>query len=145
MQHFSVTFMKAMEFCIQRSTFSGISFPIFFKSQPHCSLSFVVIEFLSSQSPYAMKGLIFGMLFTTMFTIILVIGVPVISLFLQHFSIWSTKTISCGFWYTLMVIIVYSIAFACFSYLTKKYKMKKREDVLPNEHIFAERYYSRET
>ena len=104
-----------------------------------------IIEFLSSQSPYAMRGTIFGMLFATMCIIFLFPGVAVIAVFLQHFTFWSTKTVSCGFWYILIVIIIYSIALAVFLYLTKKYKMRKREDVLPNEQIFAERYYSQET
>ena len=111
------------------------------------SMFFVVgiIEFLSSQSPYAMRGTLFGMLFSTISIIFLVPGVAVIAVFLQHFTFWSTKTVSCGFWYILIVIIIYSIGLAVFLYLKKRYKMRKREDVLPNEHIFAERYYSQET
>ena len=99
-----------------------------------------IIEFLYSQSPYSMRGLIFGM--QCMLMILLSVpAVIIIGAFREHFSIWGTKTISCGFWYMLMVIVIYSIVWALFLYLTKKYKMRKREDVLPNEHIFAERYY----
>ena len=99
-----------------------------------------IIEFLYSQSPYSMRGLIFGMQYMLMI-LLPAPAVIIIEAFSQHFSIWGTKAISCGFWYMLTVIVIYSIVWAIFLYLTKKYKMRKREDVLPNEHIFAERYY----
>ena len=99
-----------------------------------------IIEFLYSQSPYSMRGLIFGMQYMLMI-LLSAPAVIIIGAFSQHFSIWGTKAISCGFWYMLTVIVIYSIVWAIFLYLTKKYKMRKREDVLPNEHIFAERYY----
>ena len=99
-----------------------------------------IIEFLYSQSPYSMRGLIFGMQYMLMI-LLSVPAVIIIRAFREHFSIWGTKTISCGFWYMLTVIVIYSIVWVIFLYLTKKYKMRKREDVLPNEHIFAERYY----
>ena len=35
------------------------------------------------------------------------------------------------------------IFFAVLLILIKHYKNRKREDVLPNEHIFAERYYDK--
>ena len=99
-----------------------------------------IIEFLYSQSPYSMRGLIFGMQYMLMI-LLSVPAVIIIGAFREHFSIWGTKTISCGFWYMLTVIVIYSIVWAIFLCLTKKYKMRKREDVLPNENFFAERYY----
>ena len=99
-----------------------------------------IIEFLYSQSPYSMRGLIFGMQYMLMI-LLSAPAVIIIEVFRERFSIWGTKIISCGFWYMLMAIVIYSIVWIIFLYLTKKYKMRKREDVLPNEHIFAERYY----
>jgi hypothetical protein len=32
--------------------------------------------------------------------------------------------------------------FVILAWMVKRYKLRKREDLLPNEHFFAERYYS---
>ena len=39
----------------------------------------------------------------------------------------------------LAIVVLGSI----FGVVMKVYKKRKREDVLPNEHIFAERYYAK--
>ena len=60
--------------------------------------------------------------------------------FTKQSSTWGTGVISCEFWYllsTLIVIVLFSGAL-----LIAGRWYKNREDVLPNAHIFAERYYS---
>ena len=69
-------------------------------------------------------------------------GLPLQMLFSHKLSIWGTGIISCGFWYGLLIVIVELSICAALLLLTRWYKKRKREDVLPNEHIFAERYYS---
>ena len=99
------------------------------------------LEFFCAQVPYSMKGLVIGTLFA------------VLGLYLTSFSAikfiftkksvnWGTGVISCGFWYFLMKLILQTIATVLFYMIIKLYKKRKREDVLPNEQIFAERYYS---
>jgi peptide/histidine transporter 3/4 len=99
------------------------------------------IEFICAQTPYSMKGLMVGTVYGGV-VIISFIGYGVSELFTRHMITWSTGVISCGFWFLLLVIIVLIFNSTLLLILGKLYKNRKREDVLPNEHIFAERYYS---
>ena len=98
------------------------------------------MEFIFAQVPYAMKGITLGVTFCS---VVSSIGFnSIITIPLQHnASIWGTGIISCGFWYALTHIIFSTIG--CIAIATiNKYYTKRREDVLPNEHILAEGYYS---
>ena len=100
------------------------------------------IEFICAQTPYSMKGLMVGTVYGSV-VIIALIGYGITELFTRHMITWSTGMISCGFWYLLLVIIIVLILNSILLLiLGKLYKNRKREDVLPNEQIFAERYYS---
>ena len=99
------------------------------------------IEFICAQTPYSMKGLIIGTVYGSVL-IIALIGYGITVPFTRHMITWSTGVISCGFWYMLLVIIVLIFNSTLLLVLGKLYKNRKREDVLPNEQIFAERYYS---
>ena len=61
--------------------------------------------------------------------------------FMHNLSIWGKGIISCGFWYGLTLLAIEGTAGIVLHLILKTYKRRKREDVLPNEHIFAERYY----
>ena len=106
------------------------------------TLAIDTIEFICAQTPYSMKGLMVGTIYSSMLIIASIeygITVP----FTRHMITWSTGVISCGFWYLLLVIIIILIFNSTLLLiLGKLYKNRKREDVLPNEQIFAERYYS---
>ena len=99
------------------------------------------MEFIFAQVPYTMKGIILGVAFCSSafsigFNIALIIPLK------QRILIWGTGIISCGFWYALVHIIFCTIGCIAIAIITKHYTKRKREDILPNEHIFAERYYS---
>ena len=99
------------------------------------------VEFISAQVPFFMKGLMIGMTYCSFFlsgALWLVVSLP----FIYIHSIWGTGTLSCGFWYTLLLTIVDLGIFLILAILTRWYKKRQRQDVLPNEHFFAERYYS---
>ena len=99
------------------------------------------MEFISAQIPYSMKGIILGIAVCSVIAT-LVLNRAIIIPFQQKESIWGTGVISCGFWYALMHIVLCTIG-CIMNVITKvRYKQRKREDVLPNEHIYAERYYS---
>ena len=100
------------------------------------------LEFLCAQVPYSMKGLIFGITYG-LGAISTAFGLSVSFLFNKVFT-WSTGVISCGFWYFLQVLITILLISCIASVILKWYKYRKREDVLPNEHIFAERYFIRD-
>ena len=98
-----------------------------------------LVEFISAQVPFFMKGLMIGITYCS-FSYLGLCG----WLHLYHSSVfWGTGTLSCGFWYILLLTIVnLGILFLILVILTRWYKKRQRQDVLPNEHFFAERYYS---
>ena len=111
------------------------------------STSFILIgigayEFFFAQTPYSMRGLIFGCA-NGSFIVFLVVGYGISEPFTQHLINWGRGTISCGFWYLLLIGLLMVIVTAILLILIKYYKNRKREDVLPNEHIYAERYYDK--
>ena len=99
-------------------------------------------EFICSQSPYAMRGLLIGAAYgcVVLFNLI-VFGI--VQPFTKHSAVWGVRIISCGFWYLLCVLLLLSVGFAALVVVMKWYRYRKREDVLPNEQVFAERYYSK--
>jgi hypothetical protein len=100
-----------------------------------------VIELISAQVPFFMKGLVIGMTFCSFYVsgvLWLVVSLP----FVRIHSIWGTGIFSCGFWYLLLFTILDMGIFLILAILSRWYKKIRRQDVLPNEHFFAERYYS---
>ena len=95
------------------------------------------IEFISAQVPYSMKGLILGTAYGMMFLSYGTFGAAIAIPFTRPLSVWSTGTISCGFWYALLLLVIEVIVCVVLTVLLKLYKKRKREDVLPNEQIFA--------
>ena len=108
----------------------------------HGILLFIgVVELLCSQVPYSMKGIFTG-IFISIFSLFLALGVVIFIPFVLNLPIWSNGALSCGFWCFFSEAITISIGLLLSVAVVKWYKKRRREDVLPNEHVFAERYYS---
>ena len=100
------------------------------------------LEYLCAQVPYSMKGIVAGSFFACV-GLFLPIFSSVHFVFKSTDFTWGTGLISCGFWYFVTIICSLLATIIIFIiYTLKCYKKRKREDVLPSEHIFAERYYS---
>ena len=111
------------------------------------SLTFLLTgatEFICSQAPYSMKGVIIGAQFTLISVCIipLVVIIAAVVFYKKDLSSLGTGIIGCEFWYALLIIVACLSLFVILAWMVKRYKMRKREDLLPNEHFFAERYYS---
>ena len=102
------------------------------------------LEFIASQVPYSMRRLVLGISYC-MFVTCATVGIGVSEPFSKELSIWGTGIISCGFWYALLLLVVEVLVGFMLIAMQRWYKKRKREDVLPNEHIFAERYYDRDS
>jgi hypothetical protein len=90
-----------------------------------------------------MKGLVVGIFYGLSGLFVLVSQALSLPFKAQSLA-WGIDTLSCGFWYlttrmscTVIIIVIVAVVMRC-------YKTRKREDLLPNEHIFAEAYYSRD-
>ena len=99
-------------------------------------------EFICSQTPYSMRGLLFGAMYGSVM-LYSVLGYGIMQPFTKQSTAWGTGIISCDFWYLLVILLILLLGSTMLFFLMKWYKNRKREDVLPNEQIFAERYYSR--
>ena len=122
-------------------SYKWITVPDFLSAISSAMLYIGAIEFISAQVPFFMKGLMIGMTYCSFFvssTLWLAVSLP----FVHIHSIWGKGTLSCGFWYILLLATVDVGVFLILVILTKWYKKRRRQDVLPNEHFFAERYYS---
>ena len=99
------------------------------------------LEFFCAQVPYSMKGLVLGTIFA-----LLGLYLPTFTamkfIFERKSVNWGTDVVSCGFWYFLTKLFLQVITTVILFTMIKLYRKRKREDVLPNEQIFAERYYS---
>ena len=100
-----------------------------------------IIEFLCAQIPYSMKGVFIGVLITIL-SLCSALGVAAFVPFTLELPIWYKGVLSCGFWCFLSEAIVIGVGLVMAMAVIKWYKKRKREDVLPNEQTFAERYYS---
>ena len=90
-----------------------------------------------------MRGLIFGDGYGSMF-IFAIIGYGIYRPFIHLSTTWGTGIFNCEFWYLLLVLLIIIIVSGLLLVIGRWYKNRKREDVLPNEHIFAERYYAQQ-
>ena len=100
-------------------------------------------QFIAAQSPYLMRGLIMGSAYG-LFFLSAAVGIAISVPFTRNLSVWGTGLISCGFWHAVLLLTVEGVTGIVLVVVLKKYKSRKREDVLPNEHIFAERYYDKD-
>ena len=73
------------------------------------------------------------------------VGLGINILFTRRLSIWGTGIISCGFWHFLLLLVIEVLVGFMLIAMLRWYKKRKREDVLPNEHIFAERFFDRDS
>ena len=101
------------------------------------------IEVLCAQVPYSMKGVVVGIFYGSLI-LFLLINSRISQLFEINPSAWNSEAIvSCRFWYLLIKVSFLLIAAIGVLFVIVCFKKRKREHVLPNEQIFAERYYSK--
>ena len=101
-------------------------------------IDIAVLEFILSQSPYSMKGLLLGY-FVSMKSLFQAVSLA----FLFPFGrIWhANKYLSCGSGYYLMNIIIVVLEFVLFTSVAKRYKFRTVSEP-SNEYRYAEEYYS---
>ena len=101
-------------------------------------LDIAVLEFICSQSPYSMKGLLFGVLFSlrNLFQCLAVLSILPFSSLSSHFQL-----LSCGSVFYLCSIVIAVLAMCLFTCVARRYKYRIVNEP-SNEYYYAEEYYS---
>ena len=102
----------------------------------HMLIYTAVFEFICSQSPHSMKGLLIGVLYAIRGLYQLVAALLVLP-----FALHTIQLISCGFWYYLMNIVIGVVALLVYMCVAKRYRYRERDEFC-NIHQYAENYYS---
>ena len=93
-----------------------------------------VAEFICAQSPYSMKGVLMGIFFVVLaFSVGLPIGL------LEVIKRYVKPDVKCGVWLHTAVTGVLIVCVVIHIVTTKCYKFRKRDDILSNEQMFAEK------
>ena len=95
-----------------------------------------VFEFICSQSPHSMKGLLIGVLYAIRGFYQLVAAILLVPYFELHFG-----SQSCGFYFYLTNVVIGLVAVLVYMWVSKRYRYRVRDE-LCNIHQYAEDYYS---
>ena len=87
-----------------------------------------------------MKGVIIGAQYISICSIPMIVIIAVV-LYKKDLLSLGTGTISCEFWYAMLIIVAYLSLFVILAWIVKRYKMRKR-GFTAHEHFFAEICYS---
>ena len=104
-------------------------------------LTIAVYEFVFSQSPYNMKGLLMGAIFATEGTFQL-LGLAVQFPFYLGYMNYMTVFPTCGSVYTLLLLALSIVWFVVYVLVARGYHKRKREET-KRQQDYAEEYYSK--
>ncbi len=96
------------------------------------------IELMCAQSPYAMRGLLIGILLLSEATCF---GLSTGAL--ELVIMFSSSDTMCGIWFHTTIIILILVAVFIQLTVMKCYVLRKRDDILNNEQMFAENYFEK--
>ena len=116
--------------------------PLVLTSLSHMLIYTPVFEFICSQSPHSMKGLLIGLLYAIkgLYQVLAtLLVVPFAVSYSSHPS--HVGQMSCGFYYYLVNIVIGLIAVLTYMWVAKKYKYRERDEIC-EVHRYAEEYYS---
>ena len=100
------------------------------------------IEYIISQSPYSMKGLLIGFSYFIFLGSVLFTTLLLLPVFLTVEN-WHPVPYGCGVWFYLCVTVFFLFfTLVCIILIKKVYKMRRRDEDLHNRQIFAINYYS---
>ena len=95
------------------------------------------IEFVCAQSPYSMKGLLIGMFFVLQ---ALSLG---LSDKLLEWMVHVISNVRCGIWLHTGLTGALVVIFAPHVMISRCYKLRKRDEILSNEQVFAVDYFEK--
>ena len=135
-------------FSMNNSNYESLNMNVMFLSVPNFFYSFgflifhiAIFEFICSQSPHSMKGLLIGV-FYAIRGVFQLLGAL---LFMFPFLGWklSSSFPSCGFAYYLINIIVGLIGIVAYTWTARRYRNRQRDEP-DNIYRYAEEYYDKD-
>ena len=104
-------------------------------------LEIAVLEFICSQSPYSMKGLVFGVCFSlrNLFQILAIVVMILFGVFWKD-----SYPLSCGSGFYLTNVLLAMLSLSLFICVARRYKYRIMDEPR-NEYRYAEEYYSHPT
>ena len=122
------SFQQNPAYLVIQLTFAGLSRMLIYVG---------VFEFICSQSPHSMKGLLIGVLYATrgLYQVVAVL------LALPYYIVDASMYPSCGFYFYLINIVIGLVAVLVYMCVAKRYRYRVRDE-LCNVHQYAEEYYS---
>ena len=111
-------------------------FPLTLSALSHTLIFTSVFEFICSQSPHSMKGLLVGVLY-----FIRGLYQLVAALLTLPYIYVDTPRPSCGFYFYLANVVIGLVAVLVYVWVAKRYRYRVRDE-LCNVHQYAEDYYS---
>ena len=101
-----------------------------------------VLEFICSQSPRSMRGLLVGVMIALR-SLFQAVAISSIIPFGAYWpKLWGAESVSCGSAFYLLYVVIGVLALLLYMCVAKRYKYRLRDD-LSNEYIYAEAYYSK--
>ncbi len=111
--------------------------PLTLSALSHMLIYTAVFEFICSQSPHSMKGLLIGLLYAIkgLYQLLATLFLPIVA------SLLYFVPPSCGFYYYLLNIVLGAAGTLVFAWVSKRYRYRERDEP-SNIHRYAEEYYS---
>ncbi len=99
-----------------------------------------ILEFVCAQSPYNLRGLLFGLVISVVLSSLL-LGDGVYTLWSELYQEKAPDNSSCGVWFYLFTTILTTLGCVLWCVVAKWYKKRERDEP-EMYHIFAENYYA---
>ena len=100
-----------------------------------------LLEFILAQTPYSMKGLLIGTLYSIA-TFFQLLGVVTLVIWVGIWQHVTTHLLTCAFWFYLFTIVVTVVSLVLFCIVARWYKKRERNE--PQfEQRFVEQYYDK--
>ena len=118
-----------------------LMFPYVLTALGYTLFNIAAYEFICSQSPHAMKGLLIGMFFAVK-GVFQLIGATVV---LVPFNFWhfNFSFPSCGFVYYLINVVIALTGLVAYTCVARRYQYRQRDEP-DNTYRYAEDYYDRD-
>ena len=117
-------------------------FPSCFNMMSYSIVLVTSLEFISAQSPQAMKGLVFGIFFAIKGCYIFVAAVLLVPFSLPFWKKFAHPYVSCGFGYMFTTLLISLVGLFLFACVSRQYKYRVRDEE-PFPQAVVEEIYER--